>query len=256
MTAYLNSIPVNGPVQPGFSTGLIPRNYSKHPVGSYEGSVPFPESELIPENEWADRLAQNRAEKSGLLDLRETYYEYLKSLDQDGLGLCWNFSTTKNLYYARKVANLPDVFLSPWYVAGKINGWRDQGGWGAASMDYAIKTGLPSLDKCPSYDRKYDTPEAAADCALHKVTEWWDGSDDPRMAQRQLVSMLLKKISCVVDLNDMGHSMNAIDIKSLNPLQIVYDNSWAESGGNKGLYIGQGARAMPDGLVIGRVTTA
>jgi hypothetical protein len=68
------------------------------------------------------------------------------------------------------------------------------------------------------------------------------------------VSMLLKRRPCVVDLNDMGHSMCAIDIDSLNPLRIVYDNSWGEQG-DRGLYVGQGARARPDGLVVPRVVT-
>ncbi len=68
-----------------------------------------------------------------------------------------------------------------------------------------------------------------------------------------MVSMLLRGVPCVVDLNDMGHSMCAIDIESLNPLKIVYDNSWGEQG-DRGLYVGSGARARPDGLVIPRVT--
>lgn len=243
----------NEPVPAGRATGLIPRNYSTHPVGCYAFAPAFPESELVPENEWADRLAENRRTKSGLLDLRDAHYDVLRSLDQDGLGLCWAFSTTKAVMYTRAVMNEPPVVLSAWYVAGRIKNWRDEGGWGAASLDFVVNDGVPALSLCPEYRSRYDTAETRANAALHKVTEWWDGSDDPRLAQKQLVSMLLKRVPCVVDLNDMGHSMCAIDIASLNPLRIIYDNSWGEQG-DRGLYFGQGARARPDGLVVPRVS--
>lgn len=170
-------------------------------------------------------------------------------------GNCWAFSSTKATMYVRALMGEPLVRLSAWWVAGKVVGWRDQGYWGAASLAQIVKEGVPVESLCPSYSSRYDTSETRADAAKRKVTEWWDGSEDPREAQKQLVSMLLKRIPCVVDLNDMGHSMCAIDIKSLNPLTIVYDNSWGDQG-DKGLYYGTGARARPDGLVIPRVAMA
>lgn len=254
MTAYLNAIPENAPIPPQCSTGLIPRNFAANPVGSYSAAPEFPDSELIDEAEWPERLAEIRATKSGLLEIRELYYEYLKSLDQDGLGLCWAFSTTKAVMYVRKIMGLPIVRLSAWYVAGIIKGWRDEGGWGAASLEFVATKGVPAESLCPSYKSSYDTQATRDNALLHKATEWWDGSNDPNKAQKQLVSMLLKRTPCVTDLNDMGHSMCAIDIASLNPLKIVYDNSWGASGDPLGLYIGSGARARPDGLVIPRVT--
>ncbi len=245
----------NEPIPPGYSTGLIPRNYARHPVGCYGAAPEFPASELIPESEWANRLAEIRSTKSGLLDLRESNYEILRSLDQDGLGLCWAFSSTKATMYLRAIMNEPAVRLSAWFVAGVIKRWRDEGGWGAASLEFIAQTGVPAESFCPDYHSQYDTPATRANAVLHRVTEWWDGSDDPRIAQQQLVSCLLKRIPCVVDLNDMGHSMCAIDIGNLNPLEIIFDNSWGEQG-EKGLYRGRGARARPDGLVIPRVTMA
>lgn len=243
----------NTPIPDGFSTGLVIRDYDRYPTGYLSFAPEFPDDELIDESEWPDRLAQNRATKSGLLDLREAYYEILKSLDQDGLGLCWAFSSTKATMYTRALMNASFLRLSAWYVAGIINRWRDQGGWGAASLEFIRNTGVPAESYCPSYKSSYDTADTRANAALHKVTEWWDGTNDPRKATKQLVSSLLKRIPCVVDLNDMGHSMCAIDIGSLNPLEIIYDNSWGESG-EKGLYRGRGARSRPDGLVIPRVS--
>ena len=249
----LDLLPVNAPVPADRATGLVPRNYRALPVGCLAFAPAFPDSELIPEGEWPARLAENRDTKSGLLDLRERHYDVLRSLDQDGLGLCWAFSSTKATMYLRALMNEPGLRLSAWWVAGKVVGWRDQGYWGSASLAEIVKEGVPAESFCPDYHSSHDTAECRANAALHKVTEWWDGSNDPNQAQRQLVSMLLKRVPCVVDLNDMGHSMCAIDIASLSPLQIVYDNSWGE-GDNKGLYIGQGPRARPDGLVMPRVT--
>lgn len=243
----------NAPVPPGFSTGLIPRNYHSFPVGCFSFAPEFPASELIDESEWSDRLAENRKTKSGLLDLRDAHYEVLRSLDQDGLGLCWAFSSTKATMYVRALMNEVPLRLSAWFVAGVIKGWRDEGGWGSASLAFIVKTGVPAESYCPSYKSTYDNEATRANAAMHKVTEWWDGSDDPRVATKQMVSCLLRKIPCVVDLNDMGHSMCAIDIGSLNPLEVIYDNSWGDQG-ERGLYRGRGARARPDGLVIPRVT--
>lgn len=246
---------VNAPVPAGFSTGLVPRDFVSHPVGCMAFAPEFPASELVPESEWADRLEENRRTRSGLLEIREDNYQVLRSLDQDGLGLCWAFSSTKATMYVRALMGEPLVRLSAWWVAGKVVGWRDQGYWGAASLAQIVKEGVPEESLCPAYRSQYDTQETRDNAAKHKVTEWWDGSDRPSEAQKQLVSMLLKRIPCVVDLNVMGHSMCAIDVKSLNPLTIVYDNSWGEQG-DKGLYYGTGAYARPDGLVIPRVSMA
>ncbi len=251
--AMLNAIPDNLPVPPDRATGLIPRDYRRHPVGCLAYAPAFPDSMLLEPAQIKTRLEENRANNSGLLDIRQNDYDILKSLDQDGLGLCWAFSTTKAVMYLRALMGESPVRLSAWYVAGIINGWRDRGGWGAASLKFVRETGVPAESYCPSYKSSYDNQATRDNAALHKVTEWWDGSDDPNMAQQQLLSCLVQCIPCVVDLNDMGHSMCAIDIASLNPVKIIYDNSWGE-GDNHGLYIGSGARARPDGLVIPRVT--
>lgn len=245
---------INAPVPKGSSTGLIPRDYKAHPVGCLAFAPAYPDDELIPESEWGDRLAENRRTKSGLLDLRAEYYEILRSLDQDGLGLCWAFSSTKAVMYLRQAMNEAPLRLSAWWVAGVIKGWRDQGGWGAASLAKIVEAGVPAESYCPSYKSTYDNAATRANAALHRVTEWWDGSDSPAQAQKQLVSQLLRRRPCVVDLNDMGHSMCAIDLESLSPLRVVYDNSWGTNGNPLGLYVGEGPRARPDGLVIPRVS--
>lgn len=245
----------NLPVPKDYGTGLIPRPLKKFPIGCFAYAAEFPDSELIPDSEWSERFEKMRSDKTGLLDLRKEYYDILHSYDQNGFGLCWAFSSTKASAYHRVLSGLTPMRLSAYWVAGQVKGWRDQGGWGAESLEMLVGSGAPVESYCPKYSRQYDTPDARANAALHKVTEWWDGSDNPTKAQKQLVSMLLQGRPCVVDLNVMGHSMCAIDIGSLNPLEIIYDNSWGD-GGEDGLYRGRGAYARPDGLVIPRVVTA
>lgn len=243
----------NDPIPPGKKTGLIPRDYSAYPVGYLAFAPAFPDDQLIPESDWPALWAEQQANQASLLNLRQANYDTLKSLDQNGYGLCWAFSSTKATMYVRAIMGLPLARLSAWYVAGMIKGWRDQGGWGAASLEFIVQHGVPLMEKCPKYSRSAVAADAADNAELHKVTEWWDGSDNPTLAQKQLVSSLLRDIPCVVDLNDMGHSMCAIAIGNLNPLEIIYDNSWGDQG-EQGLYRGRGARARPDGLVIPRVS--
>lgn len=242
-------------VPSGFSTGLIPRDFKSHPVGCFAYAPAFPDDALIPESEWPARLAQQKADRASLLDLRTTYYDTLKSLNQNGYGLCWAFSSTKATMYIRATQHGVFERLSAYWVAGKVMNWRDQGYYGAASLGQIVKAGVPLESLCPTYSSRNDTPECQADAATRKVTEWWDGSDDRDLARRQMVSSLLVGIPCVVDLNWLSHSMAAIHIESLNPLTIYFDNSWGE-GNNKGLYIAKGSQAIPDGLVIPRVATA
>jgi hypothetical protein len=154
--------------------------------------------------------------------------------------------------YVRVLANALHLPLSAWYLAGMINNWVDKGGWSQASLNYAVEHGIPELSYCPKYSKKYDTPEAANNATFHRVEEWWDGSDNPNKAQAQLVSMLLKRVPCVCDVAAMGHSMVAIDLASVSPVEVIYDNSWGDHP-DKGLYYGRGAYALPQSLVCPRV---
>lgn len=233
--------------------GLKPRNFAAHPPGVWPSAPEFPDSLLIDEAEWPERLAEQVAKKTSLFDLRETHYEVLKSLDQNGYGLCWNFSSTKAAMYQRVLQNEEPVILSPWWGAGKIKGWRDQGGWGQESTQYIADHGVPLMSLCPSYSSRYDTPEVAADAAKHKTTEWWDGSDSRERNRKIMVTLFLLGQVPIIDLDWMGHSMCGCRLVSLNPLTVDADNSWGESSGNKGIYRLVGSKAVPDNIVAPRV---
>ncbi len=213
-----------------------------------------PEDWIIPESEWADRLKEQQANQASLWDLREAHYDVLKSLDQDGLGLCWAFSTTKAVMYLRAIMNAMPERLSAWYVAGKVKHWQDQGGWGAESLQQIASAGVPLESLCPSYKSSYDTPAVAADAATRKVIEWYDGTEDRDQNRRIMISSFLLGLPPVLDYNFLSHSMCGCVLKSINPLEVWTDNSWnaIDQYGPKGCYKLTGSKAIPDGVVTPR----
>lgn len=234
----------------GYSTGLRPRDFTRTPVGSMAAAPAFPDSLLLPEDQWADRWNEKMKNRSSLLHYREDYFDVLQSLDQDGYPLCWAFSSTKLAMYLRKLLGLPPLRLSGWWTGGQASGWRSRGGYGEESITALSEVGPCTLDECPSYSSRYDTPENKTKAASRKILAFYDGAEDSSLAQKQAISALLRDMPCVIDLNVMSHSMCCIWF-TLNPITFIYDNSWGGSG-DKGLYKGSGAYARPNGLWIGR----
>lgn len=236
--------------------GLKPRDYKSHPEGCFAWADPFPDSLLIPEADLDDALAEAKAQKRTLLDLRETHYDVLKSLDQDGLGLCWAFSSTKAAMYLRALMNEPLLVLSAWWVAGKVKGWRDEGGWGSESLEFIVANGAPEYSKCPAYRSSYDGPDTQSNAALHKVIKWWECSEDPDKAFHQTASAHARMLVTVEDFNWLSHSMCCVMTNGYKSPDAWADNSWGESAGEKGLYRLQGGKAKPNGAWVPYVAAA
>lgn len=237
-----------------FATGLIPRDYGTHPSGYLACAPSAPDSYIIPENEWEERLREQKAARASMLDLRERYYDMLKSLNQGQHPLCWAFSSTKAAIYAMAKMGADGV-LSPWWTAGVSNGWRNQGGWGAQSTDGLAKIGAVLMSACPDFRSSYDNSTNRALAAKRKVIEWGDGSENRDRNRALMISAFLCGDTPVLDLNWMWHSMCGCYLESINPLVVYTDNSWGEINdfGPKGLYKLTGSKAIPDGLVIPRV---
>lgn len=236
--------------------GLIPRNYSSHPSGYQSAAPTFDESLLMDPAKYADALAQQQAEKASLFDLREQFYDILKSLNQSRYGLCWAFSTTKAQMYLRAINNEPMAILSAWWVAGMVKSWQDQGGWGAESLDLIAKLGVPLMSECPSYSRQYDNSQVRASAARRKATEWWDGTEDRQSNTAIMITAFLTNQPMALDFNWWSHSVCGCRLVSLNPLTIDIDNSWGEDQGDKGIFRLTGSKAVPDGIAVARVSNA
>lgn len=182
--------------------------------------------------------------------MRTLRYDTLKSLDQDGLGLCWAFSSTKSAMYMRIRMNDPALVLSAWWVAGKVKGWRDEGGWGSESTSFIAQNGVPTMDLCPSYKSSYDSAATQANAKLHTEILWYDGTDSRDQNVQIMISAFLLGVAPVLDFNWWSHSVCGCRLVSLNPLTIDIDNSWGESAGDKGIYRLTGSKAVPDNIVV------
>lgn len=240
-----------------YMKGLAPRDYDAHPM--FANGLEFPDELLIPESDLKDAYDDYVGQHATLFDLRERANGYLDSLDQDGLGLCWYFSSTKAHMYARKRAGLPDVKLSPWWGAGKVNGWRDRGGWCEASMAHIAKYGQPLLELCPEYAKKFDTPEVETNAAEHTVVEFWETSQDKDKRSHQCLSWWFRGGSGANDYNHLSHSMAFCRVTrfgGLNDYDLDCDNSWTMKSGVKGLMRLKGGKAPPDSAVLVRVAKA
>lgn len=255
------------------SFGLIPRNYNANPVGSYDGSTTFnklnDELPLIPYTEMPDRIAAKIAAKSQLSDIRNVGNNgnQIPSLDQNGQGYCWFYSGTGAVTLLRAVANMPYVRLSAHAGACKIKNFRDQGGWGAAGLDFLRSTGVPSVKYWAekSMSRQYDTAETWANAALHKVCEGFIDLDasqyDRRLSFQQVLTCLLCNIPVIGDFNWWGHSvclMDAVDVYPNKPASdpgrygVRIINSWTDNWGTKGTSVLTGSKAVPDGSTAPR----
>ncbi len=236
------------------------RDLEKSPM--FADANEYPDEMLLDEHDLMLAFEQQRADHATFFDFRQraTTNHLLDSLDQDGFGLCWNFSSTKAIMYARASAGFIGPILSGWWGAGKINKWKDEGGWGENSMRHAFKFGVPTLAQCPHYDKKYDTPENDKLALEHLVSEYWETSEDKDKRTHQMLSHLaIGDGGGVIDLNWMGHSMASCYVSryvSMHDFDLDTDNSWGMSAGTQGTYRCKGSKARPDGYVICRVAKA
>lgn len=199
--------------------GLVPRDYAKHPVGSYPWAtaVDFP---LIDPGEYATRLADMVAQKSQLSDIRLTGNagQSIPSRDQNGKGYCWAHSGVSAHLCIRALANDPYVDLSAYAVACIIKNYRDEGGWGAQGVDWEVQNGCPSSQFWPqqSMSSGNDTPAMRANAKLHLITAQWadlsQGQYDRNLTWAQVCTLVLCRNPVVTDYNWWSHSVCGIDL--------------------------------------------
>lgn len=239
----------------GHTTGLVERDYSTHPVGYNAKPFDLP---LIPESEWQSRLDAQKAAKAQLSDIRNTGMngQPIPSRDQNGKGYCWAHSSTSAALIVRAINGLPYEDLSAFAVACIIKNYRDEGGWGAESLEWIAANGIPTSEFWPqkSMSRSNDTPAMRTNAKLHEFSQWMDL--DPNDMKRQLVTCLLSGIPVVTDLNWWSHSICTLDLVSLSPFTTRIWNSWGDSWSENGTGLLQGNRAIPDSAIAPRVMTA
>ena len=241
--------------------GYVPRDYTRNPVGSYEGVKPF-DIDLIKRVDWPSMIEDRVESKSTFADLRTIgdNGKHIVSLDQNGEPFCWSYSTAGAITCCRIRDNQPYVRLSAHGPACKIKNFQKEGGWGALSVEFAIKNGYPDISVWPekSMSRQYDTTATWLNAARHKIVDGWMDLTPPvydrRLSFDQFFTCLLLHIPCTADYNWWGHSVVAVDpveVDSSLPLSDVRRwgvriwNSWTDSWGQLGMGVLAGNKAVP-----------
>jgi hypothetical protein len=249
--------------------GLIPRNYRTHPQGYVRGlnSYSALDMPLIPRSEWSARIKEMEATKSRLSDIRRREGPgggHIPSLDQGDKGYCWMHSGAMCAILVRALMNQPYVRLSAYMGACLIKQYRDEGGWGAAGLEWLIEQGLPSVEFWPekSMSRSNDTQAMRANARLHRVGENYmdlvPAVYDRDLTFDQMMTCLLCRVPVIADFNWWGHSVCLMD-----PVEIERGsfgsrgvNSWGDGYGDLGEFILQGDRAQMDGGCAPRLMLA
>lgn len=236
----------------GFSTGY--RGMFRSAASAAETTVAFPAANLIPRHEWQARAEEMKERKSRVSDICDA--AGLSIANQAQTKFCWAFAPVRNLEVIRVIQNQPMVRLSPASVACKINGFKNNGGWGEDALQYLLEHGAVPSSQWPAtaIDRKYDTPANETAAKSYRVTEWW--RLEPRNHD-QLVSCLLMRIPVAVGLNFWGHEVLATDpIWRNGGIDIGFDNSWSDTWGDRGRGILAGNKRFADDAVAARVAVA
>lgn len=224
------------------ATGLIKKT---HAAGTM-AIAPLYDLPIFPESTWPAMIQAILG--STIRDIMATAGPNggpVPPLDQDGYGYCWGHSTGSCMLADRAIQGLPYVALSPFAACCIIKNYRDQGGNGIDSLQFAADRGYPSDQFWPmqSTSRANDNPATWANAAQHKALVWRECSDDPTQRRLQVGSALLMRRPVIGDFDWWGHSVMVGVL--LSPDSTLILNSWGQwSDGGWGILTGR--KAWPD----------
>lgn len=253
----------------GRAKGLIPRNYDDNPQGCYAAAPAWDLASLplVPWDEIPDRIAWMTESKTRLIDLGDA----VDSLDQNGQGYCWFYSGTTAIMQLRARNNQPNVRLSAHSGAWTIKGGRDEGGWGAAGLDFQRDRGVIPAELWPEKSMsgsKYGTEANWNVAKEYRVTEGFVDLEPPAydrdLSFHQVISCYLNRIPVISDFNWWGHSVCGLWCHDINKQLPKHDpnryaaneilNSWSNSWGVRGRGVLKGSKAFPNGASAPRAT--
>ena len=223
---------------PGYSKGLIPRDFSKQPHGSLMYAKPFT-LPLIPQNEWAPRWQALKAANATMMDVRMRSGPnggMIPSRDQNGKGYCWAHSAVSAMLLRRAMDGEPYADLSAYEVACIIKDYQDEGGWGGDAVEWISQNGITTSQFWPqkSMNRSNDNAAMRADSALRKYTEWMDL--DPSQMKEQYITCVLLGIPLVHDSDAWGHSIAGIGVTDDFSRPLIW-NSWGDDWKDNGVAV-------------------
>ena len=214
----------------------------------------FDEALLIPKSEWQARIKEMEERKSRISD--QIRFAKLPPKNQEQTNYCWGNAPVHCTEIVRMQQGEKMVLLSPASVCAKINGFKNDGGWGKEALERIISDGITPVTLWPAnaINRSYDTVTSTAMALKYRVTEWTELQ--PRNIN-QLVSMLLRRVPVAVGYNWWSHEVTACDPVWLDgDIAVRIRNSWGQWGDGNGFAVLQGNRMLPDDAVCPRVALA
>jgi len=259
----------------GMCRGYVPRDMSMYPVGTF---APPAKIDLIPREQWPDLVADKARNKSRLSDIRMIGGpggSYIPSLDQNDpkymntrsprWGYCWCYATVMGCMLIRARMNQPYVRLSAFGLAYTTMGGKDQGAWGALSLENAQKYGIPTEADWPNFEQRSNptfSGPAWENAKKYRPTDAFVELADPvydrDLNADQVGTCLLRNNPCIADKNDWGHCICYMDLVDVNPRLPVTDNarwgvdfinSWGDEYSQLGVGRLAGRKWLPDNCV-------
>ncbi len=215
-----------------------------------------PVARTIPRSEWKDRIRAGQG--SFLSDLVKQ--QGMAAKDQNGLGYCWVYGSTRTVEVRRATMGLPFHDLSPESVGGPCTGWRDEGGYASEAFQQ-----LQDAGACES--AYMDAPHSLRpnrwkagwqqNARLHEAVQWYEigtSFDD-------VITCLLNRIPVAAGLDWWGHLVCFLDPVILpdGSVGVMFQNSWGvdwPTAGANGLACLTEDRGTPDGAAAPIIVTA
>lgn len=239
----------------GKGKGYVKRDFTRIPHGSMRCAPAADPADIIPRRNWSDLIKQQESDESRTSDIIRR--AKMPAMDQEQTEFCWGYAPVGCVQVLRCLANEPLVLLSPASVCCKINGFQNRGGLGPDALQYIAAFGVCSVDVWPAnaIDRKYDTPEAAADRLYYRVTAWDDL--EPRNFE-QMATRLLRNIPVAGGYDWMEHEIMLCDLVELSAdvFGIRFRQSYGSDFGDDGFAILTEEKGTADDAVAPRVALA
>lgn len=233
--------------------GTIARDYSRVPYGSIP-SVPPRAVNVIPMEEWPDRIADKIRTKSSLKNIWAQ--SGIGVLNQKNISYCHAFSVVLLMMLQRAKEGLPYRELSASSIGGPITNWRNAGAYIHDDLERAVEYGASTTGYVPmlTINQNDCKPGWKEDALQYRVTEFTD------VRPRNFLehgSLLLNNNPVGVGLNYWGHAVSDFDLLDLYPHKPATDwtrygieflNSWGEEWGEGGFAVRTGGKALADAI--------
>lgn len=244
------------PLQPHgeFGTGMFDDDGSRVPYG-FGATSEFPADMVVPESDYAAAIQEIEAQGA---DCRSrATLAGLICKNQSQTNFCWSNAPVYSWELIRVMENMLLMYFSPASIAGPINNFRNQGGWGGAALKRMVSHGTSpiefdgsSLYPANQVSKPNTFDKAMQIAANFCVKEWWVIN-----TFQQAISCLLRGWPVAVGYDWWGHEVTLTRALWIDgALALEFRNSWGMEYGEDGYGILRGRKMYGSDYVTPRVS--